>query len=159
MEQSIIIEFTPSSLGRVEFKAEVQTGDGLSLREIEFKLDSGSDFTTISNKDLKILGYTQEFLQACPYHHSAASTASDDMKVRLQYISGVSIKFGDRELKGCRIFFILGAKLRSLFGSDILKYFNYEINYDKGEFRLSQTATPPELSKGETPIQIYSIEQ
>ena len=152
--EPIIIPFIPSSLGRVEFDAQVQTGDGLSLNTVTFKLDSGSDFTTLSCKDLEFLGYTQEFLKACPFHHNAASAASDDIKLLLQYITNISIKFGGHELKGCRIFFILGTKLRSLFGSDILKYFNREVNYDKGELRLNKTVITPTLSEGETPIRI-----
>ena len=72
-------------------------------------------------------------------------------------MESVSIKFGDRELQGCRIFFALGSGMRSLFGSDILKYFNREINYDKGELRLNSTENPPGLAQNETPIQIYSV--
>ena len=157
--KEIIIKFPPNGLGRVEFKADVQTGDGLSLGEVRFKLDSGSDFTTINREDLESLGYTQEFLKTCPFHHSDVLAASDDVKMRLQYITNISIKFGYRELKGCRIFFNLGKNLRSLFGSDILKYFNYEINYDKSEFRLNKTKIPPILSESETLIQIYTVER
>ena len=157
--EPIIISFPPSGLGRVMLELPVQTGNGLSLEQVWFKLDSGSDFTTISCKDLTMLGYTQEFLQSCPYHHVSASAASDDLKLRFQYMTNVAIKFGEHELQGCRIFFILGSQLRSLLGCDILKYFNYEINYDKGEMRLHKTVNTPELSEGETSIQIYSIEK
>ena len=158
MEQPIIIPFGPSGLGRIEFKVQVQTGNGLSLGDVTFKLDSGSDFTTLSCEDLESLGYTQAFLQACPFHHVSASAASSDVEFKLQYLKSVAIKLGEHELKGCRIFFILGSKLRSLLGCDILKYFNYEINYDKGEMRLNKAVNAPELSRGETPIHIYLIE-
>ena len=53
----IVIDFTSSNLGRVEFDADVMTGDRKSLRSVEFKLDSGSDFTTLSCDDLEMLGY------------------------------------------------------------------------------------------------------
>ena len=82
----------------------------------------------------------------------------EDMILPLQYIENVSIKFDDRELQGCRVFFALGTNLRSLFGSDILKYFNREINYDSGEFRLTKLHSAPLLMPGEKPIQIYSVE-
>ncbi|MCL2088230.1 MAG: hypothetical protein FWH14_01990 [Oscillospiraceae bacterium] len=156
--ESIVIPFTKSNLGRVEFDVDVQTGDKLSFDKVMFKLDSGSDFTTINCNDLKFLGYSQEFLKSCPYYEISASTASDEHKILLQYIPDVSIKFGDRELQSCRLFFSLGTKLRSLFGSDVLKYFNIEINFDIGELRLTQTEVKPHLLKDETPIQIYSIE-
>ena len=69
----------------------------------------------------------------------------------------MSLKFDDRELQGCKVYFALGTKLRSLFGSDILKYFNWKINYDKGLFQLTQAENKPLLSEGETSLQIYYI--
>lgn len=62
-------------------------------------------------------------------------------------------------------FLALGTDLRSLFGSDILKYFNYSVNFDvngigdTGEFQISQALRVPRLSKGEKQIQIYSIDK
>jgi len=153
----IVIEFTPDSLGRVEFDAQIMTADRKSLKKVRFKYDSGSDFTTVSCDDLIRLGYTQEFLQSCPYHFAGATLATNEHRTKLQYISNVSIKFGERELQHCRIFFAFGTTLRNLFGSDILKYFNREICYDCGELILSERKQSPGLSKGETQIEIYSI--
>ena len=155
--QRIIVPFSSDGLGRVEFPAFISTGNRLSLEAVRFKLDSGSDFTTLSYDDLLDLGYTHKFLQGCPHHSNLVSTASENLNLRLQYISDISIKFGDRELQGCRIFFALGTKLRNLFGNDIMKYFNREIDYDAGELRLTQRMTAPELSAGEKLIQIYTL--
>jgi len=57
-----------------------------------------------------------------------------------------------------RVFFALGTNLRSLFGSDILKYFNREVSYDDGELRLLELVKKPSLSSGEKPIYIYTVE-
>ncbi|MCL2088025.1 MAG: hypothetical protein FWH14_00945 [Oscillospiraceae bacterium] len=132
----IIIPFTPNNLGRVEFDAQMITGDRKGLGDVRFKYDSGSDFTTVNCDTLYELGYTREFLESCPHHSHGATLAMNENKTPLQYISDVSIKFGDRELQHCRVFFALGTSLRSLFGSDVLKYFNREICYDSGELRL-----------------------
>ena len=155
----ITIQFIPNNLGRIEFRTQVMTGDRKSLKDVDFKYDSGSDFTTISHKTLKYLGYTDEFLKSCPVHENGANLAMDEKKIPLQYIKNVSIKFGDRELQHCRVFFAMGTGLRSLFGSDILKYFNREINYDTGELKLTERKSEVTLSTGETQIQIYSLEQ
>ena len=152
----INIPFNPSSLGRVEFAANVMTSDRKSFGGVRFKLDSGSDFTTISCDELYNLGYAHEFLENCPFHHLSASTASSN--VRLQFIKNVSIKFGEREIQNCRIFFALDSQLRSLFGSDILKYFNWGVNYDKKLLQLDKTENVPVLSEGEEPLQIYFVE-
>jgi len=136
------------------------TSDRKSFEEIRFKLDCGSDFTTISCDDLtKKLGYTREFLESCPFHGNLASLASHEKELKMQYITNVSIKFGTREIQGCRIFFALDTKLRSLFGSDILKYFNWEVNYDDGELRLAKSIKLPRLSENETLLHIYSVEE
>ena len=58
----IIIPFSPSSLGRVEFSAQVMTGDRKTFGEVEFKLDSGSDFTTLSCDNLDVLAVRIGFL-------------------------------------------------------------------------------------------------
>ena len=154
--ESIIIPFEFNSLGRVDFMANVITSDCKSFKTVRFKLDSGSDFTTIDSKDLYNLGYTREFLENCPFHHSSATTASSD--IRLQFIKNVSIKFSEREIQNCRIFFAIDSQLRSLFGSDILKYFNWGVNYDKKVLQLDKTNNIPALSEGEETLQIYTIE-
>ena len=156
--ESIIIPFIPNNLGRIVFAAHVMTGNRKSLDKIRFKLDYGSDFTTISCDDLKMLGYTDDFLQNCPFHKDDASAAFGKNKLKFQYITDVSIKFGNRELQGCRIFYALRTDLRSLFGTDILKYFNSEINYDIGEICLRKRSESPALSRDEKQIQIYSLE-
>jgi len=155
--EPITIPFEPNNLGRVDFEARIVTSDLKSFEIVRFKLDSGSDFTTVDCEDLDKLGYSHEFLQSCPFHPNSASTASND--IRLQYIKNITIKFGDREIQGCRIFFALDTQLRSLFGSDILKYFNWGVNYDKGLFQLTQAEKAPGLSEGETLLHIYSVEE
>ena len=116
----IIVPFTSNELGRVIFRANIMTGNRRSFEPVDFKLDSGSDFTTISCEDLDSLGYDEEYLRSCKIHGTAYTATAG--AVNLQYIENVSIKFGDRELQNCRIFFALGSDLHTLFGSDILKY-------------------------------------
>ena len=153
---AIIVPFTPTSLGRIEFDAEVMTGDNLSFDTVTFKLDTGSDFTTLSCADLALLGYSNRFLESRERHDIVVAPAASK-GIMLQYIEDVSIKFGDRELQGCRVFFKLNSNLHSFFGSDLLKYFNYEVNQDEGELRLSKSAKAPVLSKGEKRIYIYAL--
>ena len=125
--EPIVIPFVSNNLGRVDFTADVMKSDYKSFGSVLFKLDSGSDFTTIDCADLDELGYTQDFLESRPFHPSSVSTASSD--IRLQYITNVSVKFGNRE-----------------------------INYDDRIMRLAQARRKPQLSEGETRLHIYSIE-
>ncbi|MCL2171059.1 MAG: retropepsin-like domain-containing protein [Defluviitaleaceae bacterium] len=132
------------------------TSDRKSFKAVDFKLDSGSDFTTLSGEDLQNLGFARDFLRSCPLYSFRVSTASKE--IRLRYMDNISIKFGEREIQNCRIFFTLDAPLRSLFGSDILKYFNWSVNYDTRLFRLDKAKSAPLLSPGEEALQIYSVE-
>lgn len=158
--EPIIVIFTQLSTGRIEFEAEVMTSDRKSLDTVTFKMDTASDFTTLSYDDLKLLGYKDDFLYKCSVV-TEASTAGG--RIELRYIDNVSIKIGNRELQGCRIFFSLRNDLRSLFGSDILKYFNYSVNFDIddtgeiGEFKMQKTIRLPQLSNNERQIYIYSL--
>jgi len=133
------------------------TGDRKSFHEIKFKLDSGSDFTTINEADLFRLGYARAFLKDCPFYHTSAKTATASF--RLQYIDGVSLKFGDNEIQNSRIFFAMNTDLRSLFGADILKYFNWEVNYDIGRLTLAPAKNSPILAPGEKVLHIYNLDK
>ena len=152
----IVIRFLPLSTGRIELELGVMTADRLSLKTVSFKLDTGSEFTTLSNEDIAKLGYTDAFLQSCKVYGNASSAAGN---VVLQYIDDVSIKLGDREIQGCRVFFARGSQLHSLFGSDILRYFNYSVNYDTGELQMSLAAKAPKLAQGEPQLHIYPLNQ
>ncbi|MDR2167902.1 MAG: hypothetical protein LBE35_08665 [Clostridiales bacterium] len=155
--QPIKIKFEKCDLGRVIIQASVLKSDKLSHDYVYFKLDSGSDLTTISLKDLDNLGYTEEFLRNCPIYEPGA-TGAGGHAITLRYLPNISIMFEDREIQGCKLYFSLEARMRSLFGNDILKYFNREINYDEGELRLNPRDERPGLLKNETPLNIYFLE-
>ena len=157
MKPPIIIQFYPCFLGRVEFDAYVLKNDLRTHGIVRFKLDSGSDITTLSCKDLANLGYPDSYLLSRPKYATTVTTA-DGKIVSLRYLDDVSIKFNDRELQGCRVYFALGTKMRSLFGNNILRYFKREIDYDIGELKLFERSAHSILSANETPIQIYSLE-
>ncbi|MDR0220348.1 MAG: hypothetical protein LBI54_02960 [Lachnospiraceae bacterium] len=86
-----------------------------------------------------------------------ASAASALLKLELRYITNVSLKFGEMELQGCTVYFSPDADIRNLFGGDILKYFNWAVDNDNGEFCLTPRAAAPELAPGEAPIHIYTL--
>jgi hypothetical protein len=156
----INIAFKTSSRGRIKFDADVMTADCKTLRSIDFELDTASDFTTMSRTDLITLGYTEEQLKLCPTHSVKALTAGGTFT--LQYITNVSIKLAERELQQTRIFFAKEESyqklLGTLFGADLLKYFNFNVNYDEGLLTLQKVKNLPQLSTGEQQINIYSVE-
>ena len=66
----IVITFTKISTGRIEFNADIMTADRLSFDTIRFKLDTGSEFTTLSHADLIQLGYEYDYLRKCKHYDS-----------------------------------------------------------------------------------------
>jgi len=155
--REISIPLNTNELGRVEIYVDVSARDGKSFGRINFKVDSGSDFTIINTKDLLRLGYTFDFLRSCSFHSNPAKAVSSDFRLKLQYIPNITIKFGQREIQGCRIFFSLDKSLSNLLGCDILKYFNWNISYDNCTLSLTERGTKPPLAMGETPVHIYSL--
>ncbi|MCL1987851.1 MAG: retroviral-like aspartic protease family protein [Firmicutes bacterium] len=152
----IVINFDTNEMGRILMNVKVLKGDLLSHKTVRFKLDTGADYTVIARETLKDLGYTDEFLRSCPKDKYPA-TMADGTKVQLYYIPNVSIMFKEREIQNCRIYFSLDAKMRTLFGCNILKFFNYTVNYDSSEILLQERSTLPKLAEGEQPIQVYEI--
>jgi hypothetical protein len=170
--QPIIIPFTTNDFGRVMFTAQVLKQDFKSHGRVDFQYDSGSDITLLSVAALDDLDYERSFLETCPIvsvedgrpvivNTADGKTArtSDGELAHLRCIRNLTIKFGNRELVGCTIYFALDSDMSTLFGGNILKYFNREINYDAAQFILTPRTTQPVLSGNEKPIQVYSVAQ
>jgi predicted aspartyl protease len=127
-------------------------------RRVSLTLDTGSDFTVLNQDVLYDLGYTEDFLKSCPVHGTTATSWSG-VESTIRYIDDFSIEFsGDRAVRKCRIFFTLESDTSNLLGSDILKYFNYNVNLDKGELTLTKRENEPPLSNGESRLFVYSLE-
>jgi hypothetical protein len=90
--------------------------------------------------------------------HSRSATSWSGAESTLRYIEDFSITFGgDRAVRKCRIFFTLESDTSNSLGSDILKYFNYSVDFDKGELTLVKRESEPPLSKGESRLYVYSL--
>ncbi|MCL1987980.1 MAG: retroviral-like aspartic protease family protein [Firmicutes bacterium] len=151
----IEIPFTSDWPGRINISLDVSTSNLLGFGNVDFKLDTGSDFVTINMDDLHRLGYTDEQLKSCPIHGIA--TTADGKKVNLQYMTNVSIKYKNREIQQATIYFAIGTKMRNLLGNNWLKYFDIKIKRKSSLLTLTETTEPPELTDGEIPMQIYDL--
>ena len=127
----IIIPFEPNNKGRIMLKIGVLTKQK-SFISIEFKLATGSAYTILSLKDLKYLGYTEEFLSKCDIIYPEGISET----YRLGYIENLSLKFENMEIKNYTVFFSFNDNLCSMLGSDILKYFNIKVDNDLSELTL-----------------------
>ena len=143
-ESKAALEFIPNNIGRIELTLSIQKANKINMEDIDFALDTGSDFTTIGIKHLIQLGYTKELLQNCPYHKNLATTVATEHSIDLQYIDNVTVLIDCIELKNRRIYFSMDKNVKNLLGSDLLKYFNMEINRDIGLVFLTLTK---EISK------------
>ncbi|MDR1687375.1 MAG: hypothetical protein LBS21_02030 [Clostridiales bacterium] len=165
--EPIIVSLRPNNLGRVLFSADVLGASKKQQNDVEFKLDSGSDFTIISRRDLiRSLGYSKEFLNSCPLYYTenprVNATQVDGTPLPLRYIKNISMMVNGREIINTRIFFQSeeqkGKETRNLFGTDILKYFNWSIDYDKWLLTLSKrNLANVELSPGEKRLEVYDL--
>ncbi|MCL2016156.1 MAG: retroviral-like aspartic protease family protein [Defluviitaleaceae bacterium] len=154
-KKPIEIPFTSDSPGRVNISLDLSTSDFRNFGNVDFKLDTGSDFVTVNIEDLHRLGYTDNQLKSCPIHGIA--TTADGKEVKLQYMTNISIKYKERELQQATIYFALGTQMRNLLGNNWLKYFDIEIKRKASLLTLAETTEPPQLTDGEIPMQIYDL--
>ena len=160
--KKIEIDFAPNGLGRVEFEVKIPViGDRRKhqmFAQVTFKLDTASDFTTLSLRDLKKLGYKLDELKKCDFHIDSKTGERVLVNGRfpIQYMDDFMIIIGQTVIKNVRVFFVTNESenLRSLFGGDITKYFNYTVNSDERRLTLWKMISEPDLIPGEIPIEI-----
>ena len=113
-ESKAILNFIPNNLGRIKLELLIQKANKINMSNIDFDLDTGSDFTTIDIIYLIKLGYTKDFLKKCPYYKNPASTVAKEHNINLQYIDNTTILLDCIELKNQRLYFSMNKTMRNL---------------------------------------------
>lgn len=123
--------------------------NGVTMRALNFKLDTGADFSTISKVELIDLGYNMPWIKDNLKVDGEASTA-DGRKVEIGIVQVPLINILGYEAKNWpfRILPNDGEDFRNLLGRDLLVGFNFAIDNDEEMFKIWRTktfkyATPP----------------
>ena len=121
--------------GRKIVQVYFQRYEDISLADIFFRLDSGADITTVSKEDLKLLGYSAEWIEQ-------NKKEASDIKIKLAdgtarngvYVEIPMIYFMEKDFYNFKIFIVPedGFDYSNLLGLDISTEFNYMTNNEQG---------------------------
>ena len=136
----------------------IQRYDKSSYDEVEFKVDTGADRSTISPQDLIDLGYNTSSIHKLFKHTGSGSTASGEtsrhfsIDLSIRHIMGQLVPKGftfpfvckwERDIPypkpdcdGCKLAGTVSGIFRSLLGNDILSCFDATINRGNKEIEF-----------------------
>ena len=138
-------KFTLSDEGRSYLHIYMKPSKYQALSRVQFKVDTGADFTTISKKELVSLGYSYDWIEQNikedPYHTLSRAGGKPQpayyVQISLSNILG-------RELINWPFYIRKERHLDfpCLLGLNILTYFNFQFDYEKWIFSIKHIVNP-----------------
>jgi hypothetical protein len=119
-----------------------------TLSRIQFKVDSGADLTTVSKKELVLLGYSYEWIEKniqTDLKHTLSRAGGKPQPA--YYIQITASNILGRELVNWPFYIRKERHLDfpNLLGINILTYFNFSFNYEEWYLYI-ETVTNPKKS-------------
>ena len=134
--------FSFSEYGRVYVSIYMKPHDDITLYPIDFKVDTGADFTTISKVSLEELGYDKDWiaLNATVYRDKDKPTTASGEIINAGYVQLPLINILEYEGKQWPFQVILddNQDFRNLLGRDLLTGFNYNFDNDGDVFTIDR---------------------
>jgi len=138
--------------GRIVCRVQIKPFDSFLLEPVEFKIDTGADFSTISKSALLELGFTESWIEANKKPMKTSTTVASGEEIISYYIKlpiiniygieGTDYPFGilmDKEeslpkptCRGCEFTKHKKLDYRTLLGNDILSCFKVSIDWNSG---------------------------
>ena len=136
---------TLTTEGRAMIPFAMKPKNGIILEFVDFKLDTDADLTTISKKDLGILGYDVTWIKVNAVQDIKRTLSSaGGGKVPAYFVTiPVSNLFG-KDFKQWPFYIRIedDRDFPSLLGINILSYFNFTFNYDTGCLEIEAAKKP-----------------
>jgi predicted aspartyl protease len=135
-------KFVFHKYGRVYLPMSIKPKDKITMRYVQFMVDTGADFTTISKSDLLDLGYDKDWIRQ--------NTIALDEKDKPKIATGEKVDAGYVQLPLINVLGYEGKNwafqividenkdFENLLGRDLLTGFNYTFNNDKDEFTIDR---------------------
>ena len=134
-----MIEFAFGNHGRVFLPINIKPLNGITMSPVDFKVDTGADFTTISKVHLQILGYSKVWINQNIIMTKGATVASGD-QVRTGVVQMPIINILGYEAHNWPFLIMADddKDFRNLLGRDLLSGFNYTFNNDDDIFQITR---------------------
>ena len=116
--------------GRTYVAIHVKPKDSTVLESIDFKVDTGADVTTITKKDLLLVGYDKAWIHDnVQINHDSPLTTADERPLQTGYVQVPLINIFGYEAKNWPFTILVddcwNMDFRNLLGRDLLSGFNY----------------------------------
>jgi len=135
-------KFDFSEYGRVYLPIGIKPHTDILLIDVDFKVDTGADTTTISKKDLHKLGYDMSWIRhnAIVFQDEERPTTAAGDKINAGYVQLPLINILGYEGKHWPFQVIMDERqdFRNLLGRDLLTGFNYRFDNDKDFLALTR---------------------
>jgi hypothetical protein len=116
-----------------------------TLERVHFKLDTGADLTTISKKELNVLGYSTEWIRENIVKEDKRKLSSAGGKGVTAYYVPIQIAnlFG-KDFRNWPFYIHVeeDRDFPNLLGIDMLAHFNFEFNFDTGYLGIEPAKNP-----------------
>jgi predicted aspartyl protease len=137
-----MVKFEFSKFGRVLLPVFIKPYNKTTMRYLEFMVDTGADYTTISKQTLIALGYGKDWLNqnTVTIKETAKPKTATGEKVNAGFIQLPLINLLGYEAKNWAFQIIIDEEqdFVNLLGRDLLTGFNYTFDNDKDEFTIAR---------------------
>ena len=129
--------------GRKMVQVYFQECNSAVLTPVDFRLDSGADITTIGKKDLNLLGYSMEWIEANKKEAPDINISLADGSVRNGvYVEIPMVYFMEKDFYNFRVFIVPedGLDYTNLLGLDVSTEFTYLTENETGVLEFYRIA-------------------
>jgi len=126
--------------GRAICKVAFQISGGIRMRNIDFKIDTGADFSTLSKKNLYYLGYDDNWIKSNVAEDTTQrTTVASGEQVKTHYVQLPLLNFYGYEAINWPFAVLLDDRdYRPLLGLDLLGGFNFTLDNANDCFTLTR---------------------
>jgi len=131
--------------GRAMIQFQLKPFEGMTLERVRFKLDTGADLTTISKKELNVLGYSPEWIKENTVKEEKRTLSSaGGRSVTAYYVPILISNLFGRDFKKWPFYIRIedDRDYPNLLGIDVLAHFNFSISYDSGFLEIEPASNP-----------------
>ncbi|MDR2166288.1 MAG: retropepsin-like domain-containing protein [Clostridiales bacterium] len=159
MKHSIKLE-----AGKIIVPMNIQDANLKDMSEVDFKVDTGSDYTTISKKELYTLGYSADWIKQNAIRNDRDAKTADGSTIPIYFLQIPKMNILGTEVSNMRLHILLdgdgGAArdLNNLLGLDLLLSFNYMVNNDEDEFIIHRTTKPSKTKTIYPEVQLFNLD-
>lgn len=158
----LVREYKLDKAGFAYVPIDIRPKDALTMRSIDYKVDSGANRTTISAMELLKLGFDEDWIKSSGrlLSGNARPTLASGLPVDGCYLITLpEIRIVDWVGYNWPFMTSLSLPFRFLLGTDSMQFFNWNFDYENGVYRFSLIPGRRKLLFNELGQSIHAINE